>query len=280
MTKLCKYWAALSLLGLSLLFQTWLAPPVRGAEYSFGVVPQFDRRQLFAIWNPILDELGKRTGLSFKVVLAPDIPSFEKEFLKGAYDFVYLNPYHLLKANHAVGYQPIIHDRSDLLGILVVRRDSPLNNPADLNGKTVAFPSPNALGASLLMRADLSTLFHVRITPLYVKSHDSVYLHVVKGLADAGGGVMRTLGEQEEFVKDSLKIIYVTRPMPSHPVASHPRVPGGDAEKVRRAFLEMAATPEGRALLSKIPFNHPVPASLADYTPMRDWGLEDFWIEE
>jgi phosphonate transport system substrate-binding protein len=279
MVRLCKCRAAVLLIGLSLLFQAWLAPPAHGAEYAFGVVPQFDHRQLFAIWKPILDELGKRTGLSFKVVLSPDIPSFEKEYLKGIYDFAYMNPYHLLKANQAVGYQPIIHDQADLFGILVVRRDSPLNNPADLNGRTIAFPSPNALGASLLMRADLSDLFHVRITPLYVKSHDSVYLHVVKGLADAGGGVMRTLTEQDDTIKEALKIIYVTRPMPSHPVASHPRVPGTDVEKIRRALLEMATTKEGLALLSKIPLNHPVPASLGDYTPMSDWGLERFWVE-
>ena len=31
----------------------------------------------------------------------------------------------------------------------------------DLNGKTVAFPSPNALGASLLMRADLERLHKI-----------------------------------------------------------------------------------------------------------------------
>lgn len=280
MARQCRCGAAVSLFWLFMLFQAWLAPLSAGAEYTFGVVPQFDHRQLFAIWNPILDELGKRTGLSFKVVLAPDIPSFEKEFLKGAYDFVYLNPYHLLKANQAVGYQPIIHDRSDLLGILVVRRDSPVDSPAELNGKTVAFPSPNALGASLLMRADLSLFFHVRITPLYVKSHDSVYLHVVKGLADAGGGVMKTLAEQEDPIRESLKIIYVTRPMPSHPVARHPRVPEEDAEKVRRAFMEMAKMPKGLVLLSKIPMSLPVPASLSEYSPMMDWGLEDFWVKE
>ncbi len=33
---------------------------------------------------------------------------------------------------------------------------------------------------------------------------------------------MNTLAKQEDTVKEALKIIYVTRPMPSHPVASHP----------------------------------------------------------
>ncbi len=165
MVRLYKCWATVFLFWLSLLFQTGVASTAGGAEYSFGVVPQYDHRQLFALWTPILGELGKRTGLSFKAVFEPDIPSFEKMCFKGFYDLVYLNPYHLLKANWSAGYRAVIRDHSDLLGVLVVRRDSPLNSPEDLNGRTVAFPSPNALGASLLMRVDLSSLFHVRNPP-------------------------------------------------------------------------------------------------------------------
>lgn len=280
MVRLSKGLTAGALLWLGLFIQAGGAFSAPDAGYSFGVVPQYDHRQLFATWSPVLDELNRRTGLSFRIVLAPDITAFEKECLEGAYDFVYLNPYHILKANQAMGYRPILRDSQDLRGILVVRRDSPAKSPADLNGGTVAFPAPNALGASLLMRADLSNVFHVRITPLYVTSHDSVYLHVAGGLVDAGGGVMKTLAKQEASVRESLRILYVTRPMPSHPVASHPRISDSDIEKVRDAFLQMASVAEGRALLSKIPMNDPVPASLGDYTPMMGWGLEGFWVED
>ncbi|MDA8429754.1 MAG: phosphate/phosphite/phosphonate ABC transporter substrate-binding protein [Geobacteraceae bacterium] len=279
--KVCKFGAAITLFWILALLPGWPAPPANAAEvYTFGVVPQYDQRQLFATWKPILDELGKRTGLSFRLVSAATISAFEKECLKGVYDFVYLNPYLLLKAEKPVGYQPIIRDRTELRGILVVRKDSPFKSPSELNGKTIAFPSPNALGASLLMRAELSNLFHIRFSPLYVSSHDSVYLYVAKGLAEAGGGVEKTLHEQKAAIRDALKVIYVTRPMPSHPVAVHPRVAGRDAEKVRRAFIEMEAAPSDRELLAKIPMNHPVSAAFSQYTPMRKWGLDKFWVKE
>jgi phosphonate transport system substrate-binding protein len=103
---------------------------------------------------------------------------------------------------------------------------------------------------------------------------------VAKGLAAAGGGVEKTLKRQEETIRAALRVIYVTRPMPSHPVAYHPRVPGSDAEKVRRAFMEMAAAPEGRELLGKIPMNNPISTVFSDYAPMLDWGLEAFWVEK
>jgi len=225
-------------------------------------------------------ELETRTGLSFRLAAVSTIAVFEKEFLKGSYDFAYMNPYHLLKANEAQGYVPIIRDRTSLRGILVVRKDSPIKKLSGLNNKVVAFPSPNALGASLLIRADLSELHHLSIVPLYVTSHDSVYLYVLKGLADAGGGVEQTLAIQPKPVRDALRTLYTSRAMSSHPIAIHPRVPSADAEKVRRAFLDIASTEEGRERLSKIPMKHPTSASLDDYTVMLRWGLESFWVEE
>lgn len=276
-----KYGATITLFWILALFNLWHAPAALGADgYTFGVVPQYGQRQMFATWKPILNELEKRTGLSFRLVSTPTIPAFEKECLKGAYDFVYMNPYLVLKANKPAGYLPIIRDSTDLRGILVVRKDSPVKSPSELNSKTIAFPSPNALGASLLMRADLTNLFHVNFAPLYVTSHDSVYLHVVKGLAEAGGGVEKTLREQNGAIRDALKVIYTTRPIPSHPVVAHPRVAGPDAEKVRRAFIEMEATPDGRELLARIPMNHPISTSLKNYAPMAKWGLDSFWVKE
>ncbi len=272
---------AVTLFIIFVLFQMWHTPVASGADtYTFGIVPQYDQRQMFATWKPILNELEKRTGLSFRLVPTPTIPAFEKEFLKGGYDFVYLNPYHLVKANKAAGYIPFVRDRNDLRGILVARKDSPIKSPSELNGKTLVFPAPNSMGASLLMRADLSNLFHIKFKALYVTSHDSVYLHVAKGLAEAGGGVEKTLQEQEGAVKDALKVIYETRPMPSHPVASHPRIPNAVVEKVRKAFIEMETTPGGRELLAKIPMKHPVAAAMKEYAPMMKWGLDTFWVKE
>ena len=57
-----------------------------------------------------------------------------------------------------------------------------------LEGKDIAFPAPNALGASLIIRADLVQLHRVSFTPKYVQTHSSVYLNVALGRMAAGGG--------------------------------------------------------------------------------------------
>ncbi|HEX8986374.1 MAG TPA: phosphate/phosphite/phosphonate ABC transporter substrate-binding protein [Rhodocyclaceae bacterium] len=248
------------------------------AEFTFGVTPQFERRQIFAIWTPVLAEVERRTGHHFKLVIAPNIPEFERQYNAGAFDFTYMNPY--LVVENPQGYIPLVRDAAPVRGILVVRRDSPIHSPADLDGATIAFPTPNAIGASLLVRAELARKFKLRFEPRYVKSHTATYLSVTQGLTLAGGGVQKTFDEQKDAVRDQLRVIHTTRPSPSLPVAAHPRVPADVRDAVRDAFLAMSASPEGAALLKEVPIAQAVAASARDYEPLRELGLGEFFVPE
>ena len=244
------------------------------------MVPQFEQRKLFRIWQPILLELEKYTNLKFHLKGSAKIPDFEKEFLAGNYDFAYMNPYHILAANNKQGYIPLIRDGGrTLYGVLVVKKDSSIKNIHDLDGKTIAFPAPNALGASLLIRADLKKHHHIDINPKYVKTHSSVYLNVALGLTDAGGGVASTLDEQKDEIKDHLKVLYKTRDMAPHPLSVHPRVAKDVQLKVKQAILKMAKTEHGRALLEKIPMREAIPADISHYQELDNWRLKEFWVD-
>jgi phosphonate transport system substrate-binding protein len=254
----------------------WSAEKV---TYSFGVVPQYEQRKLFRIWRPVLDELEQRTGFTFELVGSSSIPVFEQKLLQGTYDFGYMNPYHLLMANDAQGYLPLVMDGGRRLkGILVVPKESSVQSVQELAGKPIAFPSPNALGASLLMRAELAKFQGVEVIPQYAQTHSSVYLHVALGLNPAGGGVASTLRSQKPEIRNKLRILYETQAVNPHPVSAHPRVPDAHREKVRQALLDMAATKNSSILLSRIPIRKAVTASLEDYSPLRSWGLEEFYV--
>lgn len=264
-----------------LLLTAGMAWPAQGDLYSFGVVPQFEQRKLFNIWRPILDELEQRTQLRFKLAGSPKIPVFEQKYMQGEYDFAYMNPYHILKAYDSQGYLPLVRDgKRNLKGILVVRKESPITRLEEIDGKRVAFPAPNALGASLLMRAELHNLHGLTVVPHYVQTHSSVYLHVALGMTEAGGGIASTLNAQKPELRETLRVLYETRPMNPHPISVHPRVPETHREQVRQALLEMAQTEQGAALLAKIPMGDVVAASMEDYTPMSSWGLEAFYIPD
>lgn len=254
--------------------------PQAQTEYKFGVVPQFEPRKLSAVWSPILTELEKRTGFRLVMTGSARIPEFEGEFEAGRYDFAYMNPYHAVRAARSQNYEPLVREGAEkLYGILVTAKDGPIGKIDDLAGKSIAFPAPNALGASLLMRADLERQARIRFTPIWAQTHTSAYLNAALGKADAAGGVMATLKQQPQHIQDKLKIIYETRRVAPHPVVAHPRVPPADREKLRQAFLDLGATPEGRALLAKVPIQQVVPAKPADYLEIVSWGLDHYYTK-
>jgi len=200
--------------------------------------------------------------------------------MQGDFDFAYMNPYHLVLANESQGYKPLLRDVGrTLYGVLVVKKDSQINEVSQLDGQVLAFPAPNALGASLQMRQELNDIFKIKILPRYVKTHDSVYLNVLLGEAIAGGGVQKTLNRQRPEFKEALKIIHKTKPVAPHPLSVHPRVPEEVSKVVKSAFLKLSQTLEGKNLLAKIPMKKVGEASMDDYMPLKDLGLERFFVK-
>ena len=261
-----------------ILFSSTSSASDREKVYKIGVVPQFETKKLHKIWQPILQQLEDLTGLKFKLQGAATIPSFEKELLNGQFDFAYVNPFHLLIANESQGYLPIVRDHSKKLqGILVTRKDGNIQKLKDLNHKTLAFPSPNALGASLQMRAELTDKFNLNFTPKYVNTHDSVYLNVLLNQAVAGGGVRKTFNKQPKQIRQALKIIYKTTPVAPHPVVVHPTVKKEISDKVRKAFIKLAKSIKGKTLLAKIPIRNPGNAFLEDYQSLNKMNLKRFY---
>lgn len=257
---------------------TVVSPDTSRPMYFVGVVPQFDTRHVQETWLPILDELRHRTGMHLVLRGSPTIPAFEREFIRGEFDFACMNPYHILPANQKQGYFPLARDTGqDLHGVIVVRKDSPIQVVEELDRKPVAFPSKNALGASLMLRAAFHDQYRIEVIPRYVRSHSSVYLNVVLGETVAGGGVQKTLSQQKPEIRDALRMLYRTGPVPSHPFSAHPRVPRGVSGVVGDALLAMGAEEQGRRLLAKVPIERIGVASMEDYRELADLGLGRFF---
>ena len=257
-----------------------LSVPVIAADnYIVGGVPQFATQIISSTWEPLLEEIAAKTGDTFELVIETDITQFEVAFERGDYDIAYMNPWHAVIAFETQGYVPIVKDGANSLkGILIVKADSEISEVSQLDNAEIAFPSPNALSASLLMRTELATLHGLTVTPLYVRTHPSVYLNVALGKSLAGGGVLRTLRAQPQSLQDQVKIIYETREVSPHPIVAHPSISLEARLKIANALLEIAAEPEGAALFAGIPMQQPTSAKLEEYLALRDWRLREFYV--
>lgn len=246
--------------------------------YTFGIVPQFEARKLARIWTPIINEIEQRSGHQIEIVGTSTIPEFEAALAEGKYDFAYMNPYHAIRANEAQGYEPIIRDGArELYGILVVRDDSPIADVTELEGQKIAFPAPNALGASLMIRADLTNTHDIEFSPTYVNTHSSAYLNVILKQVAAAGGVMGTFRSQPIEISEQLRVLYKTSRVPPHPISAHPRVPDDHKMAIQNAFLSLWQTGYGREMLEQVPILEASQTSIEDYQVLKSMGLEEFF---
>lgn len=266
------------LLSLSLL---WPATIIAGdAPLTVFVVPQTAPLAIHKAWSPLLEKLGQATGLAFELRVMPAIPAFEAAIFKGEPDFAFMNPYHYILARREQGYIPLLRDSEHkLAGMLVVRKDSPIKSIEELNGKTVAFPAPNAFAASLYMRALLAGK-HIGITPVYVKSHSNVYRSVLLQDVPAGGGVNNTFEREPADIRNQLRVLYTTPQSAPHPLAAHPRVAEAVRSKVTAAFIQLAADPANAKLFDAIQMPKPVSADYQrDYQALETLGLDKFFVD-
>ena len=263
------------LLGLLLpFFSQAVHAQAPAGGFSFGIGPAQSAIELAKRWTPVMQYLSEKSGVSLQFKTAKDIPTFQQQMREGVYDFAYINPYHYLQYHKGSGYNAFAREKDGkLFGVLVVKKDGPIQDVAQLNGQTMAFPTPAALAATWLPLGMLKDK-GVQVTPQYVNSMDSVYRSVAKGLFPAGGGEMRTLGTIDPEVKNQLRVLWTSEALPPFTFAVHPRVSKDVVAKVQKAMDEMDQNPQGLALLKANNFKGMEVTNDADYNAMRKLNIQ------
>ncbi len=269
---------------LGVVFAMWFhcsgaQTPQRAVNnWSVGIVPQFTPAEITQIWTPVLEELSLRTGIRLNLQPSRTITAFEVSLESGEFDFAYANPYQALRASKKQGYLPMVRDRQPLSGVLVVHKDSPFIKVSDLAGQLIAFPAPNALGASLLVRADLDAVHRITFTPQYAASHSAAYANTLKGLTAATGGIEATFGLLSAEDKANMRVLYRTRETLSHPFMAHPKVPEAVRQKLQDAWLSLSADPAWNVRLAKIPFDRLTKTQSEDYKFLDSMNLDKYYV--
>lgn len=216
----------------------------------FGVVPQQPALKLARDWGAVIEELSRQSGVPVRFATAPDIPTFEQRVEDGAYDVAYMNPYHYVAFHERVGVEPLVRAKDHSInGIIVIRRESALDDIQDLEGGDLAFPAPAAFAATLIVQSSLKQE-GVDFRSHFVSSHDAVYRGVAAGRFVAGGGINRTYDALPERIREQLRVLWVSSGFTPHAIAVHPRVPHSTRKALSAALVAMGDQPDGLELLS------------------------------
>jgi len=247
---------------------------------SVGVVPQQAPSDLAKAWLPILSSISTQSGCTFRFATAPTIPEFEKRVARGDYDIAYMNPYHYTVFSKNPGYVAFAKEKGRRLkGLLVAAKTGDIDKMEDLDGMKVAFPSPAAFAATIIPIAEMKAA-GIEVQPVYVSSHDSVYLNVSRGFYPGGGGIVRTLNAMNPEVRDKLKVIWESKAYAPHAFAA---LPGLKPEVTRGFFNGMASletSDAGKEMLRVLRFKGIEAASDAEWDSIRALNLDVIQIKE
>ncbi len=246
-----------------------------------SVVPRLPATVTHRDWSPFVERLAQAIHQPVELRVFSTFLEFDSHAVSGQADLVFANPYQLVQLRRKQGFIPLVRDGArQLSGILVVRNDDPIASIRDLDGTQIAFPHPNAFGASLYMRALLEREYGIRFTPVYVTTHANVYRNVILGKVAAGGGVNITLNLEPEAARAQLRVLYETPGVAAHPLSAHPQVPTALREKITDAVLRMSEDAAGRGILQRVTLTQPMQADYKrDYQPLEHLQLDQYYLD-
>jgi phosphonate transport system substrate-binding protein len=220
-------------------------PPATSLSLNFGVYQSEKATEMYRSFIPVLDTLTAsletrlHRPVDIKLVIFKDYADGIDSLARGAVDFVRFGPASYVTAKKM---QPDVQliametEGGDKLfkGVIIVRKDSPIQRLTDLRGKKFAFGDPNSTIGRYLVQA---MLVEAGITAKdlaeyrYLGRHDIVVSAVEIGDFDAGA-VMKTAFDKAN-TKGTMRVLEsfdnVTKPWVARKGLDKPVVDGIEA---------------------------------------------------
>lgn len=261
----------------------YAAAPIGGPPlYRLAIHPLHNPAKLIQAYQPLIDHLNRNIPEArFELEASRDYAAYEAKFrAEGAAkpELLLPNPWQSLQAMK-VGYRIIAMagDAEDFKGIFIVRTDSPIQTPADLKGRAVAYPAATALAACIMPQWFLHKSgidVNRDIENRYVGSQESSILNALRGdtaIAATWPPPWRAFQKDHPVQAALLKVIWETPPLLNNSVMVRDDVPAAIRERVSVLLLGLHETAEGRAILAGMETARFHPADDASYAPVREF---------
>jgi phosphonate transport system substrate-binding protein len=131
----------------------------------------------------------------------------------------------------------------DVSAVLLVKSDSPITTVEELGGKPVAFVDRSST-TGYLLAARLLQDRRVTVQPVFTGDHAASLAQLASGSVAAAA----------TFAADraGVRVLATTGTVPNEPVFFHPRLPRATRDRIIAAFVAIAASPDGRAILASM----------------------------
>jgi phosphonate transport system substrate-binding protein len=224
--------------------------PLASAQqaYSFNVLIQRSIALTAQYWNPILTHVSKKSGVPLELKLAKTAQEGNAIAERGGYDFLYTNHFFTPERDR-LGYKVIARPAGPgIKSQIVVPEDSSIQTLQDLNGKDVAFVTPDGFtGYWLPMDALLRAKVKINVVFTGNQEASSAQLRVNKvAAAGVNSSVMARYGRREQF---AYRALWTSEIYQDLCIMANPKVPADKVAAVRSALVNMVKDAEGRKVL-------------------------------
>ncbi len=251
--------------------------------YVIGIHPLHNPKRLMEIYGPILDYINRQIPeADFRLEPARNYEEFEKKLYAGYYDLAMPNPYQTLRASrHVYDVFAKMGDDADFRGIILIRRDSGINEIQDLKGKAIAYPAQTALAAAMLPQFYLHTHgldVNQDVENRYVGSQESAILNVLHGYTAAGATwpiPWKAFCAEYPHLASQLEVKWETAPLLNNGWIARRNVPPSIVEQFKIQLLSLHESAEGRRVMDRLPISHFESADNQTYLPVNQF-LEDY----
>jgi phosphonate transport system substrate-binding protein len=238
------------------------------APLVFGVLNQQSPALTAERWNPILHYVSTNSGVALRFRMGSTVQDTDAMMGRGEFDFIFTN-HNFQPEYEPAGYRVIARWGGDpIRTVVAVGPDSPVNALAELAGKKVAFPSPDAfVGYAVPMVAFRSA--KVQVEEVFAGNQEGAMAQVKNRRVEAAAVNSRFLAQYSEREGVRFRAIFTSEPFPELAVVAHPRVPAAVVDKVRQALLAMKTDPKAAPVLEQAKSPGFDPATDRDYEGVR-----------
>jgi len=224
-------------------------PSVQAQQpYSFYVLNQRTIALTAQYWNPILSFVSKKSGVPLDLKLAKSAQEGNANAEAGKYAFLYTNHFFTPERDR-LGYKVIARPAGPgIRSQIVVPVDSPIQSLSDLNGKEVAFVSPDGFtGYWLPMDALLRANVNIKVVFSGNQEASSAQLRLYKvAAAGVNSSVMARYGRRESF---QYRALWTSEVYQDLCIMANPHLPANTVAAVRAALIDMVKDPQGHEIL-------------------------------
>ncbi|MEN8258342.1 MAG: phosphate/phosphite/phosphonate ABC transporter substrate-binding protein [Thermodesulfobacteriota bacterium] len=250
-----------------------------------ALIPEIDIFSQKKRYEPLVKYLEGKQGVVIDLKILSRYGNIIDNFVSKDLDAAFFGSFTGALALKKLGVTPLARPEGDdgistYFGMVFARKDSHINNAADMKGKRFAFVDKATTAGWLLPLhffgelgiEDYQSWFG---ETYFTGTHDDAIYDVLNGNADIGAAkntVFDRLAAQDSRILDELEIISTSMPVPENGLAVRPGLDEGLVAGMKKTLLTMDQDPEGKGVLAQFGAARFIETTAADYKVVLDFA--------